>query len=121
MPLYFLLCRVDSSSARARAEVRGLPPAALGRLGGATEEPAAVGRRRVPVPGVDHAAQDGQGLLGGARCSMAFEFNSASNDSKGNTSEGTSQMAGSIRGARKRTFSTGRPKTDLWLILCKIA
>ena len=70
MPLYFLLCRVK----RARAEVRGLPPAALERLGGAAEEPAADGRRRVPVPGVDHAAQDGQGLLDGARYSAAIEF-----------------------------------------------
>ena len=52
---------------RACAEVRGVPPTALGRLGGPAEEPAAVGRRGVPVPSVDHAAQDGQDILDGAR------------------------------------------------------
>ena len=66
MPLYFFsLWRINHS--RACAEVRGVPPTALGRLGGPAEGPAAVGRRGVPVPSVDHAAQDRQDLLDGAR------------------------------------------------------
>ena len=65
MPLYFLLWRMNHS--RACAEVRGVPPTALGRLGGPAQGPAAVGRRGVPVPSVDHAAQDRQDLLDSAR------------------------------------------------------